>query len=69
MAKASTISLENATILVANRLIQENYITAFMVGGVYLSVNGKTQPDTLAIMSTIIKTAAVVNTARMISVS
>jgi len=52
------LSLENATIVVVNRLIEQGYISASMVDDVYISVTGSTQPDTLAMMSTIIKTAA-----------
>lgn len=52
------LSLENATIVVVNRLIEQGYISASMVDDVYISVTGSTQPDTLDMMSTIIKTAA-----------
>ena len=52
------LSLENATIVVVDRLIEQGYINASMVDDVFISVTGSTQPDTLAMMSTIIKTAA-----------
>ena len=52
------LSLENATIVVVNKLIEQGYISASMVDDVYISVTGSTQPDTLEMMSTIIKTAA-----------
>ncbi len=52
------LSLENATIVVVNRLIERGYISASMVDDVYISVSGSTQPDTLSMMSEIIKTAA-----------
>ena len=52
------LSLENATIVVVNRLIEQGYISASMVDDVYISVSGTTQPDTLEMMSAIIQTAA-----------
>jgi hypothetical protein len=52
------LSLENATIVVVNRLIERGYISASMVDDVYISVSGSAQPDTLSMMSAIIKTAA-----------
>jgi hypothetical protein len=52
------LSLENATIVVVNRLIEQGYISASMVDDVYISVSGSSQPDTLEMMSAIIKTAA-----------
>lgn len=54
------LSLENATIVVVNRLIAENYISASLVhNDILLSVSGASvQPDTLDIMSAIIRSAA-----------
>lgn len=54
------LTLENATIIVVNRLIAENYIHASMIDDdILLSVDGESvQADTLDIMTTIIKSAA-----------
>ncbi len=54
----SGLSLENATIIVVNQLIAQNYISASAADDVYLSVDGTAQPDTLEMMRTIIQTAA-----------
>ncbi len=54
------LSFENATILVVNRLIEENYITASMVAeDILLSVSGGAGgEDLLTVMSSVIRSAA-----------
>lgn len=57
---ASGLSLENATILVVNRLIENGYITASAIDKeITLTIdNGAYEIDTLGVMSSVIKTAA-----------
>ena len=54
------LSLENAAIIVVNRLIAENYINAAVVeDNIFLSVSGESgQVDVLSVMSSVIQSAA-----------